>query len=142
MSPNPNVRAWLALMAALALHVVDEAVNDFLPLYNETVLALRERILVSPPTFTFPIWLGGLIVAISIGLLVTPWIARGGKGARIVCTVLGVLMTANAIAHFAGSVALGRAMPGVWSSPFLLAAAVWTVRQGLTGDWPHGAPAT
>ena len=35
--------AWIAIWAALALHVADEAANGFLFIYNPTVTALRER---------------------------------------------------------------------------------------------------
>lgn len=62
MLNNRNVLAWLLLVTALALHVFDEATTGFLPLYNEVVLGLRERLGFFPmPTFTFPGWIGGLV---------------------------------------------------------------------------------
>jgi len=56
--------AWIVLSVSLALHVIDEAMRDFLSLYNPTVLAIRERFPFFPlPVFTFQIWLSGLIGA-------------------------------------------------------------------------------
>jgi len=55
--------AWVALCVALAIHVADEALTDFLSVYNPAVGAIRARFPFLPlPTFTFRIWLGGLIV--------------------------------------------------------------------------------
>jgi len=55
--------AWVALCVALAIHVADEALTDFLSVYNPAVRAIRARFPFLPlPTFTFRIWLGGLIV--------------------------------------------------------------------------------
>src|SRR5256885_3873849 len=54
--------AWLALCGGLAIHVADEALTDFLSVYNPAVRAIRARFPFLPlPTFTFPVWLGGLI---------------------------------------------------------------------------------
>ena len=43
---QPSLRklgiAWVLLCLSLALHVVDEAANGFLYIYNPTVIALRE----------------------------------------------------------------------------------------------------
>ena len=36
-------RAWVALAAALAVHVTDEALTNFLAVYNPTVRAIRGR---------------------------------------------------------------------------------------------------
>jgi hypothetical protein len=52
------MEAWLLLVATLGIHVVDEALMDFLGFYNPLVLAIRSRISWFPmPTFTFGIWL-------------------------------------------------------------------------------------
>ena len=37
-------RAWLALTLVLAAHVADEAVTDFLSVYNPLVAAARQRL--------------------------------------------------------------------------------------------------
>jgi hypothetical protein len=119
-------RAWVALALALGLHVLDEAWNDFLSVYNPTVLAIREHVPWIPlPTFTFPVWLGGLIAAVALLLCLSPFAFRAARWIRVVAWPLGVLMTFNALQHLAGSVYLGRPMPGVYSSPLLLAASLW-----------------
>lgn len=35
--------AWVALTLSLAVHVTDEALTDFLSIYNPTVQAIRSR---------------------------------------------------------------------------------------------------
>src|SRR5687767_3717359 len=59
--------AWMGLCGALAVHVVDEALTDFLALYNPTVLSIRERYPFLPlTTFTFDTWLSLLFFAIVV----------------------------------------------------------------------------
>ena len=54
-------RAWFLLVAVLAIHVLDEAMTDFLGFYNPLVLTLRARLPWFPmPTFRFPFWVAGL----------------------------------------------------------------------------------
>lgn len=78
--------AWLALAAALALHVADEAHADFLSVYNPTVLAIRERIPWIPlPTFTFGAWITGL-AALVPGVLSSPVMLAAAITA-LVCAV-------------------------------------------------------
>jgi hypothetical protein len=117
--------AWLGLAFALAVHVIDEATNDFLAVWNPAVEAVRGHIPWAPlPTFTFPVWIGGLTAAIVLLLVVSPWAIRGRAWMRPASYALAILMMANALGHLAASVAGARWMPGVYSSPLLLAAAV------------------
>lgn len=133
---NRNVVAWLLLVTAVALHVFDETVTDFLPFYNQFVIGLRERFGFFPaPTFSFGVWLGGLIAAIVLGYGLTLVVARGGKIIRVIVLALGVLMVVNGFLHLLTSVYFGRISPGMWSSPFLIAAAVFVIIQGIKGDW-------
>jgi hypothetical protein len=119
-------RGWLLLTAALALHVADEATHDFLSLYNPTVLSLREQWAWFPmPTFTYEGWLTGLVTAIFFLLLLTPFAYRRARWLAPLAWIYGVLMALNGIGHTAISLAQGRAVAGVYSSPFLLAAAVY-----------------
>ncbi len=61
--PVRQAAAWVALCLALAVHVADEALTDFLSVYNPAVISIRERLPWLPlPTFTFDVWRGGLIV--------------------------------------------------------------------------------
>jgi hypothetical protein len=120
--------AWVGLTLALALHVADEALNDFLSVYNPTVRRLRQAVPLLPlPTFTFEWWLTGLILAVAVLLAVAPFVFRGQRRAVPASYVFGGFMCLNAFGHFGGSIALRRFMPGVYSSPVLLAAAVWLI---------------
>jgi hypothetical protein len=119
-------RAWVALAVALALHVADEAANDFLSVYNPSVRAIRERFPFLPlPEFTFSVWLGGLILAVAGLLALSPAAFRGARWLRMLSLPYGVLMLLNGLGHIAGSIYFGRFMPGVYSAPLLLAASVY-----------------
>lgn len=84
--------AWLALCAAFALHVVDEALTDFLSVYNPAVRAIRERLPFLPlPTFTFEVWLTGLIVAV-LALTVSPLVFRGSRPLLALAWLYAVIM--------------------------------------------------
>ncbi len=132
---NKNAVAWILMVSMVAIHVFDEAVNDFLPFYNNMVLDLRESIGFFPlPTFSFEAWLVGLIIAVVISFSLTPIVIRGGGFISLLTTVLGVIMIINALIHIIGSIYLGKLMPGFWSSPFLLAAAIFVVVRGFSGS--------
>ena len=117
--------AWVGLALALGLHVTDEALTGFLPVYNQVVEGVRaEHPWVPLPTFTFPVWLGGLILGVVLLLALTPVVSRGAQWIRVVSVILGVVMTGNALGHLGASVYWGRLAPGVYSSPLLLIAAI------------------
>ena len=117
---------WIALSLALAAHVADEAATDFLSVYNPAVSAIRARLPFLPlPVFTFEVWLAGLIAGIVLLFAATPFAFRGSPVLRAIALPVAVLMCLNGLGHLAGSVYLGRPMPGVVSAPFLLAAALW-----------------
>ena len=121
-----HARAWLALTAALTLHVVDEASNDFLAFYNPMVLRLRETLGWFPmPTLTFWPWLIGLTLAVLLLLALTPSVARGGRWVKIAGYPFAALMLLNGMGHIALSVAQGRMLAGVWTAPLLLAGSVY-----------------
>ena len=125
--------AWLGLVAALALHVVDEASTGFLGVYNPTVRALRLRMGWFPmPEFRFDVWIAGLAALVLALVLLTPLVDRGRHAMRIATTAFAGFMVLNGAAHILGTVAgrtvatvrFERPMPGFWSSPLLIAAAV------------------
>jgi hypothetical protein len=133
MRLHPVRTAWLALGAALALHVGDEAVTGFLDVYNPTVRALREQLGWFPmPLFRFEVWFTGLVILVVGLVLLTPLVERGPRAIRAVAVVFAGLMVLNGAAHTAGTLAgrtvptvrFERPMPGFWSSPLLIAAAV------------------
>jgi hypothetical protein len=118
-------RAWLFLTIAIALHVIDEALTGFLPLYNSIVESLRESYSWIPlPTFSFSNWLTGLIIGILILFSLSPLVFAGNRYLRPVSYVLGVLMVGNALGHVGASLYWGALAPGVLSSPILLLAAL------------------
>ncbi len=125
MTANVSFRqwgtAWLALTVALGLHVLDEVLTDFLPLYNSLVLSLRETYPWVPlPTFSFSQWLAGLIAGLVLLLGLSPLVFMGRMYLRPVAYFLGALMTLNALGHIGGSMLLGALAPGTLSSPILL----------------------
>jgi len=132
MTKNKDVLAWVAMVTALALHVVDEALNDFLSFYNPMVQRLREGLGFFPmPTFEFGYWIGGLIGAVVIGYLATLLVAKGVRGIKTVMVVVGALMVLNSVVHLVVSVYFGTLVPGTLSSPLLLVASVFLVVCGL-----------
>jgi len=117
--------AWIVHALAIALHVTDEALTGFLPVYNGIVEGIRAKHPWVPlPTFTFPVWLGGLILGVLILLALTPFVSRGAQWLRVVSVILGVIMTGNALGHMGASLYWGTFAPGVYSSPVLLIAAL------------------
>jgi hypothetical protein len=127
MLPDKHLRrAWLALTATLGIHVLDEAVHDFLSVYNPQARAIREHLGIPfPPIFTWRLWWAGLGAALLLLTFIGCCAVGRRPSMRIVAAGYAVLMLANAAGHFAGSLYWKRWMPGVYSSPLLLAAAIW-----------------
>ena len=125
---------WIALCAALALHVADEALTNFLSVYNPTVAAMRERFSWFPmPVFRFQDWLIGLVFAVVLLFALSPFAFSGSRILRPLAYFFAVMMILNGLGHTLGtifgrtvaSVRFARPMPGFYSSPALLAAAIW-----------------
>jgi len=122
--------AWIALSLGLALHVVDEALTDFLSVYNPTVEAIRNRFPYVPlPTFTFEIWIAGLIFAVILLLSLSSLIIRSRKWSVPISYGLAAIMLMNGLLHIGGSLYLGRLMPGVYSSPVLIGVSIYLLKQ-------------
>jgi len=130
--------AWVLLCLALAAHVTDEALTDFLAVYNPTVLTLRGKLGFWPmPTFEFREWLTGLVVAVIILLSLSPFVFRGSRWIRPLFYFFAILMIGNGLGHTAGTIFgrtvpaihFARPMPGFYSSPLLLAASVYALVQ-------------
>jgi hypothetical protein len=131
-------RAWLALCAALAVHVSDEALTGFLDVYNPTVSAIRGRLPWLPlPVFRFEEWITGLVAAIVAMVFLSVFVFRGARWTRPAAYAFALIMLVNAIGHTAGtlfgrtvaSVRFAGPMPGFYSSPLLLAASVYLLLQ-------------
>src|SRR5207248_483626 len=74
---TPNRRfgiAWVTFALAVAVHVTDEAMHDFLSTYNPSVRAIRARLSFLPlPMFSFRIWLALLTAGIFFLLCAFVW---------------------------------------------------------------------
>ena len=130
--------AWVLLCASLALHVTDEALTGFLAVYNPTVLGLKAKLGFWPmPPFGFREWLAGLIAACAILFALTPFVFRGSRWIRPLFYVFAIIMVMNALAHTIAtilghtlsSITFPRPAPGFYSSPFVLAAAIYGLVQ-------------
>ena len=124
-----HMRAWLLLVGALAVHVCDEALTNFLDFYNPLVLSVRSQVPWFPmPTFTFRGWLFGLLLLVLVLASLAPAVRRGRAAIRLVSWVFGVIMLMNGFGHLAGSVYFQRWLPGATSAPLLLAASVFLLQ--------------
>ena len=126
--------AWMALCLALALHIVDEAATGFLSVYNPTVRALRARRPWLPlPEFSFGVWLTGLIAADVLLCGLSLFALRGVAWMRPLGYIFAAILFVNGLVHIAGTIAgrtfasirIPRPMPGFYSSPLMLLAAVY-----------------
>lgn len=124
-APSRHMRAWLLLVAALALHVIDEASTGFLDFYNPLVLRIRSQVPWFPmPTFTFGVWLAGLVLLVTVLAGLAPAVRRGGVVVWVLSWLFSAIMFMNGLGHLAGSLYFWRWLPGATSAPLLLAASV------------------
>ena len=118
--------AWIWLTVALAIHVTDEAINDFLSVYNPIVTKLVSKHPYLPlPTFSFKLWITGLIIAIAALFALSPAVFKGKKFMIYFSFFYGCLMLLNGLTHIAGSFLLDMVMPGTWSAPLLIITSVY-----------------
>jgi hypothetical protein len=94
--------------------------------YNPAVGAIRTRFPFLPlPTFTFAVWLRRVIAVTLFLFALAPAAVRGEPGMRPAAYMFGVVMAGNGLLHLLGSVYMRKVMPGTWSAPLILAAAVY-----------------
>jgi hypothetical protein len=118
--------AWIFLCIALALHVADEALTDFLSEYNPTAREIRRRFPFLPlPVFTFRVWLTGLCAAILLAFCMSPLAFSGSRLAIVLAYPFSIIMFANGLGHIGASLYRRRWVSGVYSSPLLLAASAY-----------------
>jgi hypothetical protein len=118
--------AWNLLTLAFALHFIDEALHDFLSIYNLVAGKLRDYLPSIPwPTVTFTTWMTIVVTAIAVLFALSIFILRGVSWMRPISYVYAVVMLANGLLHIAVSIYTASLMPGVLSSPLLLAAAIY-----------------
>lgn len=130
---SPFGIAWLSACLALVVHVADEAHSDFLSVYNPVARAIRQRVPFLPiPTFTFAVWLGGLILGTALLISMTPFASREAVWMKPVSMIFAGMLIGNALLHLVGSLYMRRRMPGVMSSPLLLASATYLLLLSLS----------
>lgn len=118
--------SWLILVLCLSLHVIDEALNHFLELYNPIVLKIRESIPFIPlPTFTFKTWITGLSILIIVLFFLTPLVYKRDKFIIRVIQIFSILMIFNGLGHIIGSIYYSKIIAGMVSSPLLIIASIY-----------------
>ena len=118
--------AWVSLTIVLAFHIVDEALTDFLSVYNPIVREARARIGWFPmPEFTLEVWLTGLCMLLILLLALSPLAYRGSPALRVAAYPYAAIMFLNGIGHLVGSIYLGRWAPGATTAPLLIVASIW-----------------
>ena len=120
--------AWMSLCAALAIHVADEALTDFLRFQNSSVLALREKYPSLPiPIFAFEVWISLLIFAVIALTTVSYFVWHGRWAMRPISYAFAGFMFLNGLLHIAISLYMGQFVSGVYSSPLLLVASIMLI---------------
>ena len=99
----------MGLCGALAIHIADEALTDFLAFQNPNVLALREKYPFLPlPIFTFEVWLSLLIFAVVALTSVSYFVWKGRWAMRPISYAFAGFMFLNALLHIAISIYMAR----------------------------------
>jgi hypothetical protein len=131
--------AWIGFALAFACHFVDEATHGFLPMYNSVASKIRiELSLPVPPIFSFTVWITLLIGAFVLLLCVSPLAFRGNHWLRVISKPIAVLAgVLNAALHITSSLYFHRWMPGVYSSPILLIAAIYLLAASRSAGRAH-----
>jgi hypothetical protein len=65
------------------------------------------------------------VVTVVLLASLTPLAFRGVAWMRPIAYAFGIVMAGNGLLHLVGSVYMRKAMPGVYSAPLILAAAVY-----------------
>lgn len=128
--------AWMGLCVALAIHVADEAITDYLSLYNQFVRDFGEKHPGLPlPVFTYVSWLSLLIFAVLALVAASYFVWRGRWAMRPISYVFATVMLLNGVFHIASSIYMGKLTSGVYSSPLLLVASIALIIQ--THAWRY-----
>lgn len=129
---RPNfTSAWIFLTTSLTIHVLDEALHDFLSFYNPLVTSINEQSGTLFPVFRESQWLGGLIAGIIILFAMTYFVIRRKKWIAYLGVFFAVIMIVNGLGHIAGSIYFSEMIGGLYSSPLLIGGGVyliWSIR--------------
>ena len=130
--PSRAGLAWLLLCLALAVHVADEALTGFLPVYNQAAHAIRELFPFLPvPILSVTVWLSATIGLVAGLSALAPLAYRGLRFMRVAMVGLALIALGNVTGHIGGSIFAGSPVPGVYSTPLHAAAGVY----GLVVAW-------
>ena len=125
ITPNFGL-GWFMLCCAFLVHITDEALNNFLQIYNPVAARVNESVpLLSLPIFSFTGWLAGLIFVLVMLFILSIWAFRESRWMQRVAVVYGMIMLLNGMGHILGSLYMRSWMPGVYSSPLVLAGSVY-----------------
>ena len=114
--------AWLSMTIAFAIHIFDEAKNDFLPLYNAMA-----RISGTFPVFTFSEWLTSLIVIVVILFAMTIFAFRNKKWMCYLSYFYALVLIIHGGGHLALSIYFKEPSVGLYSSFLLLITALYLI---------------
>lgn len=116
--------SWITLCLAFAAHVFDEAIHNLLSFYNPIAASIRGVFSLLPlPVFNIKSWLMLLTLAILVLLSLSIFAFQPAKWMKPLSYIYLFIMFVNGLLHIFGSIMMGMAIPGVYSSPFLLLAA-------------------
>ena len=127
-NPNGIGRPWLALCFCLTVHIAEEAFTGFLPFYSDATRAVSEIFpYVTSPSLVLAasMWLSVAFVAILTALL--PFAYRGASWMRVATIGVALIALANVSGHIGGSLLVGSALPGVYTTPLLAVAGVYAL---------------
>ena len=129
MKFKPNFfLAWIFLTVALSLHVIDEALNDFLDLYIPIVTSFNKELGSSVfPVFSYSDWLTALSIGIAILFGLSFFAHRNQKWIIYFGYFYGILMLINAFGHLLGSLYYSRPIAGVYTAPLLLVGSIYLI---------------
>ena len=116
--------AWVGLCLALAAHVADEALAGSLNLYGPAALALNRHVpYPQPPDFAPEVWLTLAVETIIVLLMLAPFVFYGARWTAVLSYPFAVVAFFYGLSHPAGSLYFSTAVPGLYTSPLLLAGA-------------------
>lgn len=118
--------AWVGLCLCLAAHIADEAFAGRSKLYGPAALALGRHVpWPQPPDFAPEVWLTLAVEAVVLLLMLAPFFFCGARWAAALSYPFAVIAFFYGLSHPAGSLYFSMAVPGLYTSPLLLASAVF-----------------
>ena len=125
--------AWLLFALTIAIHVADEAIHDFLSVYNPNARAIRSRFPILPiPEFTLQSFLTTLGVAVVLLLCLSPLAFADSAKLRRLAIPLAILGgIGNGLVHLGSSLYFHRWMPGSFTAPLLILSGIFLLTSAL-----------